>query len=95
MYKIYVLLNFLRSHSINIIKVGPFGQINMHSTLDFCPDKHYHLQVQANPQKNCTKNQMLFLASKGETGLSHDIFFEFSLRPFQVVEVKGRWMLKF
>ena len=28
---------------------------------------------------------MLFLASMGETGLNHDIFFEFSLGPFEVV----------
>ena len=27
------------------------------------------------PQKNCTKKGMLFLASMGETGLYHDIFF--------------------
>ena len=26
-------------------------------------------------QKNCTKKGMLFLASMGETGLCHDIFF--------------------
>ena len=32
---------------------------------------------------------MLFLASMGETGLNHDIFFEFSLRPFEVLEAKG------
>jgi hypothetical protein len=31
---------------------------------------------------------MLFLTSMGETGLSHDIFFKFSLRPFEVVEVE-------
>jgi hypothetical protein len=38
---------------------------------------------------------MLFLASMGETGLSHDIFFKFSLRPFEVVEVEWRSMLNF
>ena len=32
---------------------------------------------------------MLFLASIGETGLTHDNFFEFSLRPFEVVEAEG------
>ena len=31
---------------------------------------------------------MLFLASMGETGLTHDIFFEFSLGPFKVVEAE-------
>ena len=31
---------------------------------------------------------MLFLASMGETGISHDIFFKFSHRPFEVVEVE-------
>ena len=30
---------------------------------------------------------MLFLVSMGKTELSHDIFFEFSLRPFEVIEV--------
>ena len=34
--------------------------------------KHYHLEVQANPQKMAQKKTML---SMGETGLSHDIFF--------------------
>ena len=38
-------------------------------------NKHYHLQVQANPKRNCTKKPMLFLASMGETGLTHDFFF--------------------
>ena len=33
---------------------------------------------------------MLFLASMGETGLTHDIFFEFSLGPFEVVEAQVR-----
>ena len=37
---------------------------------------------------------MLFLASMGETGLSHDIFFEFSLRPFEVVEAEGGRLVK-
>ena len=40
------------------------------------------------PKKNCTKKGMLFLAFIGETGLAHEIFFEFSLRPFEVVEVE-------
>ena len=38
---------------------------------------------------------MLFLASMGETGLSHDIFFKFSLGPFEVVEVNWQSMLNF
>ena len=38
---------------------------------------------------------MLFLASIGETGLSHDIFFEFSPRPFEVLEVEWQLMLNF
>ena len=32
------------------------------------------------------KKGMLFFASMGETGLCHDIFFEFSLRPFEAVQ---------
>ena len=39
-------------------------------------------------KKNCTKKPMVFLVSMGKTGLSHDIFFEFSVRPFEVVEVE-------
>ena len=38
---------------------------------------------------------MLFLASMGQTGLSHDIFLKFSLWPFEVVEVEWRSMLNF
>ena len=37
---------------------------------------------------------MLFLVSVGKTGLSHDIFFEFSLRPFEVVEAEGGRLVK-
>ena len=37
---------------------------------------------------------MLFLVSMGKTGLSHDIFFEFSLRPFEVVEAEGGRLVK-
>ena len=37
---------------------------------------------------------MLFLASMGKTGLTHDIFFEFSLGPFEVAEVKGGRLVK-
>ena len=37
---------------------------------------------------------MLFLASMGETELTHDIFFEFSLRPFKVVEAEGGCLVK-
>ena len=36
---------------------------------------HYHLQVQPNLKKKCTKKPTLFLVSMGKTGLSHDIFF--------------------
>ena len=39
---------------------------------------------------------MLFLASMGETGLTHDICFEFSLGPFEVVEAEeGRLVKKY
>ena len=55
---------------------------------------HYYLEVQANPPKKCTKKLMLFLASMGETGLTHDIFFKFSLRPFEVVEAEGGRLVK-
>ena len=37
---------------------------------------------------------MLFLASMGEMGLTHDIFFEFSLRPFEVVEAETGRLVK-
>ena len=39
-------------------------------------------------QKNGTKKPMLFLISMGKMGLSHDIFFKFSVGPFEVVEVE-------
>ena len=38
---------------------------------------------------------MLFLGSMGETELYHDIFFKFSLGPFEVIEVEWRSMLNF
>ena len=56
---------------------------------------HYHLQVEPNPPKNCTIKPMLFSVSMGKTGLTHDIFFEFSLRPFEVVEVEWKLRLIF
>ena len=37
---------------------------------------------------------MLFLVSMGKTGLTHDIFFEFSLRSFEVIEAKGGRLVK-
>ena len=37
---------------------------------------------------------MLFLASMGETGLTHDIFLKFSLRPFEVIEAEGGCLVK-
>ena len=42
---------------------------------------------------------MLFLASMGETGLTHDIFLKFSLRPFEVVlelyrKIEQKWELR-
>ena len=43
--------------------------------------KHYHLEVRDNPKKIVQKNTILFLASMGETGLSHEIFFKFSFWP--------------
>ena len=56
--------------------------------------QHYHLQVQANPPKNGAKKLMLFLASMGKTGLTHDIFFKFSVGPFEVVEAEGGRLVK-
>ena len=37
---------------------------------------------------------MLFLVRMGKTRLSRDIFFEFSLRPFEVVEAEGSRLVK-
>ena len=37
---------------------------------------------------------MLFLASIGETGLTNDIIFDFSLEPFKVVEAEGGYLVK-
>ena len=44
--------------------------------------------------KNGTKKPMLFLASMGKTGLTHDIFFKFSVGPFEVVEAEGGRLVK-
>ena len=37
---------------------------------------------------------MLFLASLGKTGLTHDILFKFSVGPFEVVEAEGGRLVK-
>ena len=37
---------------------------------------------------------MLFLASMGKTVLTHEIFFEFSVGPFEVVEAEGGRLVK-
>ena len=37
---------------------------------------------------------MLSLASMGKTGLTHNIFFKFSLEPFEVVEAEGGRLVK-
>ena len=37
---------------------------------------------------------MLFLVSIGKTGLTHEIFFEFSVGPFEVVEAEGGRLVK-
>ena len=37
--------------------------------------KHYHLQVEPNPPKNCTIKPMLFSVSMGKMGLTHEFFF--------------------
>ena len=37
---------------------------------------------------------MLFLASMGKTGFTHDFFFEFSVGPFEVVEAEGGRLVK-
>ena len=37
---------------------------------------------------------MLFLESMGKTGLTHEIFFEFSVGPFEVVEAEGGRLVK-
>ena len=78
---------FVVTLSINLIMFNFWAPIT-HSF-------HYHLQVQTNSKKNCTKKPMQFLASMGKTGLSHDIFFKFSLRPFEVIEVEWPRLVKF
>ena len=48
---------------------------------------NHHLELPAYQQQNCTKTRKVFLASMGETELSHDICLIFSLyKAFQ-----GRW----
>ena len=48
-----------------------------------------------NSKKNGTKKPMLFLAALGKTGLSHDIFFKFSVGPFELFEVESQKKLNF
>ena len=62
--------------------------------LDFIPE-HYHLQLKGNSKKMAQKKQMLFLAALGKTGLSHDIFFKFSVGPFELFEVESQKKLNF
>ena len=50
--------------------------------------KHYHLEVQANPPKKWHKKPMLFLASMGETGISHYIFFNSHLGLLRLLRLK-------
>ena len=45
---------------------------------------HYNLEVQAKPKKKAKKRPMLFVAFMVDTGLSHDIYFRFSIGPFEV-----------
>ena len=45
-------------------------------------------------QKKLSKKTDAILASMGGMGLTHDIFFEFSLRPFEVVEAEGGRLVK-
>ena len=47
------------------------------------------------PKKWHKKKTLLLLASMGKTGLSHDIFFKFSVGPFKVIEVEWPQMVKF
>ena len=47
--------------------------------------KHYHLEVQANPKK---------IVQKTDGINSWHFFFEFSLRPLEVVEAEGGRLVK-
>ena len=54
---------------------------------------HYHLQVQANPKKIVQKNDAIF-SIYGRNRINPWHFFEFSLRPFEVVEAEGGRLVK-
>ena len=63
---------------------------------------HIFLEIEPNtitykssltPKKLYKKTNAIFSIYE-KTGLSHDIFFEFSLRPFEVVEAKGGRLVK-
>ena len=72
-----ILLEIFRSATIGI--GGGRGQFLV---------AHYHLELQAKPKQNCPKKTEIFPASMEETELSHDIFFNFSIGPYKIVEVK-------
>ena len=45
--------------------------------------------------KKMAQKTMLYLASMGKTELSHDIFFKFSVEPFELFEVESQKKLNF
>ena len=50
----------------------------------------YYLHHPDYPKQNCPKTSKVFLATLGGTDLSSDTFLKVLLRPFKVIEVKGR-----
>ena len=84
-FALFLSRGYTTMPSINPPKMKLANPTSMH---------HYHLQVEPNPKKNCTIKPILFSVSMGKTGLTHDIFFEFSLGPFEVVEAEGGRLVK-
>ena len=72
--------------------LGPFEVVEAEGgrlvkEADFEAEKFFLLK-QKIQLSNFAFHVMVFLVSMGKTGLSHDIFFEFSVGPFEVVEVE-------
>ena len=75
-WSLCTLIVMRRSLFLNVLSVFIWLTKKVTTLYTFNPTIiHYHLQVQANSKKKCTKKPMLFLASMGKTGLSHDVFF--------------------
>ena len=103
--KIIQIIQKLSKNHLKIIQKSSENQLTMRFITTWLSSEN-HLKIVRSwivntitksrlTQKKCHKKTKLFLASVGETGFSHDIFFKFSLWPFEVVEVKWKSNVEF